>query len=241
MEDHIKKEVEKCFTEYAEEALITPVNKYKVVRQISKWLCDYTLLLSLDLRGKKILNIGCSEPTDENYFIDIVEEWHALDINSTIIEAAKEACHNYLSPLLFRKLQFIVDDMTNLTSIESDLYDIVTCFSVIDRLPSRDDRVKAVREMHRVLKPNGYLVITVPNRWDLLYRYQMKKLQRSGLFPYEYLFSPLELKKIFVSNGFEVQKCASSSFNPWSYFDRILAKIGKRYLGTRFGYLATKT
>ncbi len=142
-------------------------------------------------------------------------------------------------------MKFIVGDATKL-DFESEFYDVVVSFSTIDHIPSKGDRAKAISEMCRVLKRGGYLVITVPNRWDFYYSYHSNKLQREGkaIFGYEYQFSPLELKRMLKANGLRIVDCASTAFNPCSYFDRLLRKLKlarlKIYFGTRFGYLAQK-
>jgi len=92
----------------------------------------------------------------------------------------------------------------------------------------------------------GYLVVTVPNKWDFYYSYHSNKVQRKGkaIFGYEYQFSPLELRKMITSNGLEILDCASTSFNPLFYPDQLLRKLKlhklKIYFGTRFGFLAWK-
>jgi len=192
-----------------------------------------------------VLNVGCCEPIDEVFWVNLVKEWHALDINETVIEVARGLASEALPPSLCSKLKFIVGDVTNL-DFESEFYDVVVSFSTIDHIPSKGDRAKAVNEMCRVLKRGGYLVITVPNRWDFYYSYHSNKLQREGkaIFGYEYQFSPLELKRMLKANGLRIVDCASTAFNPYSYFDRLLRKLKlerlKIYFGTRFGYLATK-
>jgi ubiquinone/menaquinone biosynthesis C-methylase UbiE len=40
--------------------------------------------------------------------------------------------------------------------------DVVTCFAVLEHVPQE---MAALAEMHRVLRPSGRLVISVPNRW----------------------------------------------------------------------------
>ena len=199
----------------------------------------------MNLLGKKVLNIGCSEPVDEVFWVNLVEEWTAVDINETAIEVAKKLASEALPPQLYSKLKFIVGDATKLP-LEDEYYDVVVSFSTIDHIPGKESRMKAISEMCRVLKRGGYLVVTVPNRWDFYYSYYSNKLQREGkaIFGYEYQFSPLELKRMLTVNGLKIVDCASTAFNPYSYFDRLLRKLGlaklKIYFGTRFGYLARK-
>jgi SAM-dependent methyltransferase len=47
---------------------------------------------------------------------------------------------------------------------------MVVSFSAIDHIPGKENRAKAVSEMCRVLR-GGYLIITVPNKWDFYYSY----------------------------------------------------------------------
>lgn len=242
--DRYRDNVDKAYTELAKKRQNWP-NKYNMHLQVSKMLSDYWLLSKIDITDKVILNIGCSEPIDEIFWVNICREWHALDINEAAIQVAQKMTFEALPPCLYSKLRFIIGDVTDL-DLGSKEYDIVVSFSAIDHIPGKQNRAKAIREMCRVLKPGGYLVITVPNRWDLYYSYTSNKHQREGkaIFGYEYQFSPLELKRLLTSNGLKVIECASTSYNPYSYFDRMLRKLGlsriKIYFGTRFGYLAQK-
>lgn len=238
------KVVEKAYTEFAEKFQKWP-NKYDIKRQVSKFLSDYALISKIDLLGRKVLNIGCSEPDDEIYFANIVQEWHAFDINEAIIRGANELASKSLPPHLYSKLKFMVGDATKLNLMDG-YYDVVVSFSTIDHIPGKENRMRAISEMYRVLRLEGYLIVTVPNSWDFYYSYRSNKLQREGnvIFGYEYQFSPLELKRMLTDNGFKIIDCASTAFNPYSYFDRLLKKLRlhkfKIYFGTRFGFLAQK-
>lgn len=236
--------VQKAYTELAQRCKNWP-GKYDIGYQISKMLSDYTLLSKVELLGKKVLNIGCFEPVDEVFWVNLVGEWHALDVNETAIEVAEKLASEALPSHLYSKLKFIVGDATKL-DLEGEYYDVVVSFSTIDHIAGKENRTKAVSEMSRVLKPGGYLIVTVPNGWDFYYSYHSNKLQREGkaIFGYEYQFSPLELKRMLINNGLKIIDCASTAFNPHSYFDRLLRKLRlaklKIYFGGRFGYLAQK-
>jgi len=238
----LKESVKRAYTEFAKKCQNWP-NKYNIDRQIAKMLSDYTLFSKVDLINKKVLNVGCSEPVDEVYWVNLVKEWHAIDINEAIVQTARKLAAEVLPHRLYSKLKFIVGDVTKL-NLENEYYDVVVSFSTIDHIPGKENRIIAISEMCRVLKKGGYIVITVPNRWDIKYSYHSSKLQREGkaIFGYEYQFSPLELKKMLTSNGLRIVDCASTAFNPYSYFDRLLRKlrVPKVYFGTRFGYLAQK-
>jgi SAM-dependent methyltransferase len=44
--------------------------------------------------------------------------------------------------------------------VENDTYDLIICFEVLEHLP---DPKKAIKELTRILKPGGALLLTVPN------------------------------------------------------------------------------
>lgn len=220
-------------------------SKYDISTLTAKVLSDYALLSKIELKDKKVLNIGCFQPVDEVFFIDIVNEWTALDINKKVIALSENLALEALSDKSFSKLTFVVGDATGLT-FDDNYFDIVTSFSTIDHIPCSESRKKAISEMCRVVKKGGYIVVTIPNKWDIYYSYMSNKLQKSdqAVFGYEYQFSPIELRKMLVSNGLRIIDCASTNFNPHSYFDKLLRKFGvhkvKIYFGSRFGFLAQK-
>jgi predicted SAM-dependent methyltransferase len=54
----------------------------------------------------------------------------------------------------------IVADCCNMKMIKTSSVDEIVCINVIEHLP---DHLKAMKEFHRVLKPNGRLKITIPH------------------------------------------------------------------------------
>ena len=68
---------------------------------------------------------------------------------------------------------------------EDDCFDVIFFNHVLEHIP---DDVAALREVRRILKPGGLLVLGVPNEgaafWQLAYRLQPKTMvkQRSSTF-----------------------------------------------------------
>jgi len=149
----LKEGVQKAYNELSKRRENWP-NKYDIWLQQSKMLSDYALLSKANVLGKKVLNIGCSEPVDEVYWVNLVKEWHALDINETIIQAASKLASETLPTHLYAKLKFIVGDATAL-DFDDESYDVVVSFSTIDHILGKGNRMKAISEMCRVLKREG--------------------------------------------------------------------------------------
>jgi ubiquinone/menaquinone biosynthesis C-methylase UbiE len=219
--------------------------RFNAVYLASKALSDWLLLTSLDLKNKKILNIGCAEPIDEIQFIEKVASWVALDINEKLIRTAEEIARRKLNPALFNKLQFVQGDATAM-SFPDNTFDIVVSFSTIEHIPGADMRQKALVEIARVTDKGGHVIITVPNRYSSFYfAHRRNTRQNNTDYGYSCLYSPGELKRLLKSAGLKPIKFASE-YNALitlpSTFPYLLPRFLSlfRYFGERIGYLAVK-
>ena len=74
------------------------------------------------------------------------------------------------------------------------------------------ERLKALRELKRVLKPGGEALITVWNRWQPGFWFRSKemavpwRMKGKTIYRYYYLFSRHELEKLARQAGFEILK-----------------------------------
>ncbi|OGV41772.1 MAG: hypothetical protein A2X48_14260 [Lentisphaerae bacterium GWF2_49_21] len=114
-----------------------------------------------------------------------------------------------------------------------DFFDIVVMDEVIEHL---QEPGSTLREIKRVLKPDGYLIITTPSRfmtsfWKLaaLVPTFLKRLfkgesltRKKTIKPYENILPCSILKKLFEDAGFEIQKWDRVIFLPHeSYLQHI--------------------
>lgn len=220
-------------------------HRYECNYMLAKLLTDYMLLSSVPLEGKRVLNVGCSEPLDELWFARRVGEWVAIDLSPASIAAAREVLASELHPDLCRKVTFEEADVRALP-YQDESFDVTLAFSTIDHIPAPEDRWKAFREMARVTRKGGYVVVTVPNRLDLYYYYLSRRAQKTGTAPYgyEYCFTPAELRRELVQAGLIPLSFRSIATSPFSWPSRILRRLHldwlEKYFGARMGYLAQK-
>lgn len=137
--------VQKAYTEL-DQRRQNWLNEYSIGLQLSKMLCDYALLSKVSLLNKRILNVRCSEPVDEVFWVYLIEEWHALDVNESAIEVARKLASKASPSYLYSKLKFIVSDATNL-DLEDEYYDVVVSFSTIDHIAGEGSRIRAINEI----------------------------------------------------------------------------------------------
>ncbi|HWP45391.1 MAG TPA: methyltransferase domain-containing protein [Blastocatellia bacterium] len=113
----------------------------------------------LDLLGKpggRVLDAGCGTGDFIPELLDRAEEVFALDFAEEMVEKAKSR----IAPdERSRGVHFSVGDVCNL-EFQDDYFDAIIAVGLIEYLA---DVGTALRQMRRVLKPGGVLVITVPN------------------------------------------------------------------------------
>jgi len=112
------------------------------------------LFLSFFLREKdnpKLLDLGCS---DGRFTLKIAKVLHTNQIYG--IEIDKKAAE------IARKKGIVVkiSDLNNKFPYPDNFFDVVSANQVLEHLWNTDN---FFREVRRVLKPNGYAVISVPN------------------------------------------------------------------------------
>lgn len=114
------------------------------------------VLAMLTHEGGRVLDAGCGPGVFIDDFIKHNHEVHGIDISSAMINLAeiKIKEKNYA-----KKFNFKVGDIENL-SFPDGYFDSVLCVGVLEYL--KDD-VKALKEISRVLKKGGEVIVTVPN------------------------------------------------------------------------------
>ncbi len=155
--------------------------------------------------GGRLLNVGCAHGPD---FIPFKErfELYGIDISGRMLELAEKYAE---------KNQFQV----NLTQADArqipysdDSFDDAIAVATYHHIEGKEERLKALRELRRVLKPGGEAFITVWNKWQPGFWFKKKdilvpwKMKEKTLYRYYHLFSYGELEKLVKKAGFTVVK-----------------------------------
>jgi SAM-dependent methyltransferase len=107
------------------------------------------------VRGKRVLDLGCGTGYGANMLAAHVEDVTAVDISE---EAISDAAANYsASNLHFLRIEPI--ESRALPFPDSNFDDVIS-FQVIEHIEHVDSYLKEIR---RVLKPGGRLLLTTPN------------------------------------------------------------------------------
>ncbi len=121
--------------------------------------------------GDKVLDAGCGNGRLLELFKDKVIDYTGIDISEKLINLARKK---------YSDNNFIVADTLNLPFPDNN-FDKVFSIAVLHTIPSCGLRQKVLFELRRVLKPSGFLILTVWDVWrkdtfPLLLKYCLLKL-----------------------------------------------------------------
>lgn len=106
-----------------------------------------------DLKGKKVLDVGCGDGKFTSALTSRAVEVQGIDLSKRAILFAKN---------LVRKATFLVVDASHLC-FKNETFDIITCLDVMEHLPE-NERERTIREVYRVIKKKGILIFSVPSK-----------------------------------------------------------------------------
>ena len=196
---------------------------------------------------EKILELatGCGR-----FGVSIAKDFNDSKIYiSDILEESLNLARKLADELNVRNIEFSVQDCMHI-NFEDNYFDVVFADALIQHLPQDSD---AVKEMARVLKPGGRLILAVANKWNFhtLYKLLMGKRYSYG---YEKSYSKQELRKILKNNGIEIEaedgfyvgygifrlKKYHKMFHFWgravNRLSKILDKNTRRFFTKNFGF-----
>ncbi len=112
-------------------------------------------LLARDfVTGKSVLDVACGEGFGTALLSQKAKRVTGLDIDGPTIAAATE---RYGRP---GQVEFVKGDCVSLPFVDGE-FDVVTSFETIEHIL---DHAQLIAEIRRVLKPNGLLIISTPNK-----------------------------------------------------------------------------
>lgn len=173
---------------------------------------DRRLLKGEKLKGKKILNVGCgSYLFDDIYFAMNCADVTSIDYSSKAINDAKKRLETARQKNLINNIKIRVEqgDGRNLR-FKDNSFDIVTSYSAIEHMSSRKDRLKAVKEMARVAKPGGIVIITGPNYLNLPTTF-LSRMMYKRIKEFEHRYTPRELRNMLTSSSLKIEKFDAES------------------------------
>jgi 2-polyprenyl-3-methyl-5-hydroxy-6-metoxy-1,4-benzoquinol methylase len=161
----------------------------------------------LKIKGK-LLEIGCSV----GFFLEEAKKYNFITTGLELNKNAAESC-------LYRGLNIKNCSLTE-AKFEDGLFDVVVMSHVLEHIADIKDFLK---EVHRVIKPGGYIVLSQPNYQALVPG--ILKQDWYGWVPADHFwhFTPKSITYVLRQNGFELE---SVQINSMYYpFDKTIKNI----------------
>lgn len=160
---------------------------YQMVRK-------YTLLKKLQLISKfyktgKILDIGCGTGEFLKTFKDA--KWQTLGIEPSA-DVRKMAIEKY---------GLDVKEEAEIKNLEASGFDVITMWHVLEHVPHLNDRIE---DLKRLIKPNGVIVIAVPNCTSLDAKIYAENWAAYDVPRHLYHFSPKDIETVFKNHELKV-------------------------------------
>ena len=105
-----------------------------------------------NLKGKKVLDVGC-----EAGFVSLQFAKESAEVTS--FDICEPALHNFRSKEGSSEIGIFLAAAQKMP-IDDEVFDFVVCTEVLEHMPHRE---MGIKEMHRVMKKGGKLLLTFPN------------------------------------------------------------------------------
>jgi ubiquinone/menaquinone biosynthesis C-methylase UbiE len=122
-------------------------------------------------RGLKVLEIGCGLGTDGAQFAKAGADYTGVDLTEAAVELARKRFELFDLPGRFQTADAEKLDFSD------ESFDLVYSHGVLHHTP---DTARAIREIHRVLRPGGRAIVMLYHRNSYNYRVNISLLRRAG-------------------------------------------------------------
>lgn len=189
-----------------------------------------------------LLDVGCNAGINISWVHNQYPqaEYYGIDILQDAVSQARQKCP-YAT--------ILCDNIEDMIAVKNEYFDYILLLDVLQHL---SDPLKVLKEMKKVLKPNGIIIATIPN---LMHASVLKLLLEQGLFTYsetglldydhKHLFTYAEIVNMFKEANLNVciQTYSIGVSDQLNDFIRKLSHISylDKWQFTTFEYIITAT
>jgi ubiquinone/menaquinone biosynthesis C-methylase UbiE len=202
--------------------------KFSATRK--KFWRDLNFIKSYSRPGNRVLDYGCGN----GRLLEILPqgiEYHGIDISQKLLaEAKRKYPTDGRRRAYFKKISPVITRLP----FPDNHFDAIYSIAVLHHLPGKESRLTLAGEFKRILRPSGYLIVSVWNLWQLRYfprifqNWKGKILRQSRLgwndcyisfkdnqgnvfFRYYHAFTRKELYQLLKIAGFQEIKITANN------------------------------
>ncbi len=178
--------------------------------------------------NSSVLDFGCGNGRLVEIFLDKGVKYVGVDVSEGLINIAKK---NVSAMRKSKETQFLkIENNFKKLPFPADLFDSIYSIAVFHHLPSKKLRLEIARELYRLLKKDGYIIVTVWDLWQSRYWKSIFKNWQDKLFGkseldfndcyitftdnsgrvfnrFHHAFTKYDLVGLFKNSGFKIISC----------------------------------
>jgi tRNA (uracil-5-)-methyltransferase TRM9 len=175
---------------------------------------DFGFVKELVKPGDRVLDFGCGNGRLAGFLENTFQEYVGVDVSQKLIDAGREKYNR-------NNIKFLkIDPFADKLPFADNSFDIIFSIAVFHHFPGKEYRLQVAKELYRVMRPGGKLVVSVWNLWQKrFWKYHLifglkDKLDWGDLYipfksddkifeRYHHAFRKSELKMLFIKSGFK--------------------------------------
>lgn len=167
----------------------------------------------LDGLNGRLLDVGCADGPFVSSALKRGFDASGIDIMESAVEFGRTQ----------KNLDLRCGDFTH-SDLPTASFDVVTMWATLEHLA---EPAPFLREAHRVVRPGGHLVVSVPNSAGLVQRL-LGRHDRYVCVEHLNYFLTSNLSLLLVRHGFSVDRVETRGINPMTLFSDTIGTLSKR-------------